>query len=382
MANTTPKAPARRGRQWLCLAVSVAVLATVVLLLFETEDTADVTRTAAPPPAPAVSVIAVSPGPARAVVSAYAELRPRWDAELRSAVSGRILSVHAGALAGSRAAEGTSLFSIEKTRYKTAVAAAELSLEQARLSLLQARNKVTVAQRQFARDGASPPNDLALHLPQLRIAERNVAAAKAQLQTAQRDLADCEVTAPFSGFVTRRLASLGQTVNAGDPLLQLADDRQFEITAGLSQEDWKLLQQPVTGQMADLYHRNGQPLGQARIRQGGGFLDQKTRQMRIFLEITDPQQAVLAGDFLRVAFRGRELSNTLTLPEGTLTRAGHIWLVDGAGLLQRITPRVLFRHGGNITIAAPDGTGPWQVARTPLASFLPGQRVSPKPADG
>ncbi len=382
MANGTTRRPARRSRQWLWLVLSFAVLAAVVLLLYETEDTADVQRTAAPPPAPAVSVLAVAPGPARAVVSAYAELRPRWDAELRSAVSGRILSVHDGALAGARAAKGTPLFSIEKTRYETAVAAAELTLEQARLSLLQARNKVTLARRQFARDGASPPNDLALHLPQLRIAERNVAAAGAQLQTAQRELADCDVAAPFSGFVTRRLASLGQTVNTGDPLLQLSGDLRFEITAELSQEDWKLLEQPVTGQTADLYHRGGQLLGQARIRQGGGFLDPKTRQLRIFLDVTDPPPAVLAGDFLRIAFRGRKLSRTLTLPEGTLSRAGHIWLVDSSGLLQRITPKVLFRHQGNITIAAPEGSGPWQVAQTPLASFLPGQRVSPKPVEG
>ena len=382
MTDATKETPASRGRQWLWLVLSVMVLAAVVLLLFETEDTADVEAAAAPPPAPQVSVLTAAAGPARAAVSVFAELRPRWDAELRSAVSGRILMVHEGALAGTRVTEGTPLFSIEKTRYETAVAAAELALEQARLTLLQARNKVTVAKRQFARDGASPPNDLALHLPQLRIAERNVASAETQLQAALRELEDTAVTAPFSGFVTRRLASLGQTVSAGDPLLQLSDDHQFEITAQLSQEDWSLLEQPLSGQMADLFHRDGRLLGQARIRQGGGFLDPKTRQVRIFLDVTEPQDGVLAGDFLRLAFRGRVLSGTLTLPESTLTRAGHVWLVDGDSLLQRFTPKVLFRSQGTITIAAPEGTGPWRVAKTPLASFLPGQRVSPKPAEG
>lgn len=380
MTDATKENPAPRRRQWLWLVLSVAVLAAVVLLLFETEDTADVEAAAAPPPAPQVSVLTAAAGPARAVVSVFAELRPRWDAELRSAVSGRILMVHDGALAGTRVTKGTPLFSIEKARYETAVAAAELTLEQARLTLLQARNKVTVAERQFARDGASPPNDLALHLPQLRIAEHNVASAEAQLQAALQELEDTAVTAPFSGFVTRRLASLGQTVSAGDPLLQLSDDHQFEITAQLSQEDWKLLEQPLSGQMADLFHRDGRLLGQARIRQGGGFLDPKTRQVRIFLDVANPQDGVLAGDFLRVAFRGRVLSGTLTLPESTLTRAGHVWLVDGDSLLQRITPKVLFRHKGTITIAAPVDTGPWRVAKTPLASFLPGQRVSPKSA--
>ncbi|MEX0304806.1 MAG: efflux RND transporter periplasmic adaptor subunit [Leisingera sp.] len=382
MTDAATEVSAHRRRQWLWLILTVAVLAAVVLLLFGTEDTADVERTAAPPPAAAVSVLTVAPGPARAAVSVFAELRPRWDAELRSAVSGRILAVHEGALAGARVAKGTPLFSIEKTRYETAVAAAELTLEQSKLTLLQARNKVTVAERQFARDGVSPPNDLALHLPQLRIAERNVASARAQLRAALRELEESEVTAPFSGFVTRRLASLGQTVSAGDPLLQLSDDHQFEIAAELSQQNWKLLKQPLSGQKADLYHRDGRLLGQARIRQGGGFLDPKTRQVRIFLDVTDPQDRVLAGDFLRVTFRGRVLSGTLTLPESTLTRAGHVWLVDGDSLLQRITPKVLFRSEGSFTISAPEGTGPWQVAKTPLASFLPGQRVSPKPAEG
>lgn len=382
MTELKMETPARRGRQWLWLLLSVAVLAAVVLLLSETEDTADVERAAGPPPAPTVTVLTVAPAPARAVVPVYAELRPRWDAELRSAVSGRILAVHDGALAGARVAQGAPLFSVEKTRYETAVAAARMTLEEAKLTLLRARNNVTVAERQFARDGASPPNDLALRLPQLRIAERNAASAQAQLQAALRELENTEVAAPFSGIVTRRMASLGQTVSPGEPLLHLSDDRQFEITAELSQDDWKLLEQPVSGQAAELFHRNGQPLGQARIRQGGGFLDQKTRQMRIFLEVTEPQEAVLAGDFLRVDFRGRKLANTLTLPESTLTRAGHVWLVDGDNRLQRLAPDILFRSGGSITIAAPGGPGPWRVARTPLASFLPGQRVSPQTAEG
>ena len=382
MAELTTENPTRRGRQWLWLMVSVAVLAAVVLLLFETEGTVDAARTSAPPPAPAVSILTVAPGTARAVISVYAELRPRWDAEIRSAVSGRILAVHGGALAGARVAQGAPLFSVEKTRYETAVATARMALEEAKLTLLRAQNNVTVARRQFARDGASPPNDLALRLPQQRIAERNLAAARMQLQAALHELEDTEVTAPFAGIVTLRLASLGQTISPGEPLLHLSDDRQFEITAELSQEDWSLLEQPVTDQAADLFHRNGQPLGQARIRQGGGFLDPETRQMRIFLDVAKPQQAVLAGDFLRVAFRGREIANTLTLPESTLTQGGHLWLVDGNNLLQRVAPDVLFRNGGSITIAAPDGRGPWRVAKTPLASFLPGQRVSPKPAEG
>ncbi len=224
MSNTQTVPPAATKRRWLWLGLAITLLAAVIVLLWETEYTADVSRTTTLPPAPSVSVLAVAPSAARAEVSAFAELRPRWDAEIRAAVAGRIIAVQNSALAGTRVVSGTPLIMIEPTPYETAVAEAELAVAQARLALLRAENQVIVARRQFARDGVDPPNELALHIPQLRIAEHGVTSSEAQLNDARRQLADTEISAPFSGFVTRRLASLGQTVSAGEPLLHLSDD--------------------------------------------------------------------------------------------------------------------------------------------------------------
>ena len=382
MSTTTPETLPSPARRWLFILLAVGVLGAVGALLVSTEDTVDVARDTSPPPARIVSVITVDGATAQARVSVFAELRPRWNAEIRAAVSGRILTVHEAALAGTRVAQGTPLFEIERSQYATAVAAAQMALEEAQLARLRAENAVTLARRQFQRDGVEPPNDLALHLPDLRIAERAVASAQAQLAAARQQLSDTTVTAPFSGFVTDRVASLGQTVGAGEALLALSDDSRFELVAELSQADWALLTHPIAGGTARLYHRDGRPAGQARIRQGGGFLDPETRQMRVFLELSDPAPGVLSGDFLRVEFDGRPLRDTLTLPETALTRAGYIWLVGDDDLLRRHAPRILFRSGDTITIAQPDLGGPWRVARTPLSSFLPGQRVAPQPAEG
>ncbi|KPD12865.1 efflux RND transporter periplasmic adaptor subunit [Phaeobacter sp. 11ANDIMAR09] len=384
MPNKTLETSTTATRRWVFIVFAVVMLAAVLIVLSETEDTVDVARSDVPPPAQMVSVLAVEKARTAARISVFAELRPQWNAEIRAAVSGRILTVHEGALAGTRVVAGTPLFEIERSQYETARAAAEMALEEALLARLRAQNNVTVARKQFQRDGTEPPNDLALRLPDLRIAERSVASARAQLTAARQQLADTSVTAPFSGFVTQRTASLGQTVSVGEALLTLSDDSQFELMAELSQEDWSLLEHPIAGGQAELFHRDGRPLGLADIRQGGGFLDPQTRQMRVYLEVSNPAQGVLGGDFLRVTFMGREIADTLTLPETTLTRAGHIWLVDGEDQLLRHTPKVLFRSDGKITIAAPDlvnFSGPWRVAKTPLASFLPGQRVAPELAE-
>lgn len=160
--------------------------------------------------------------------------------------------------------------------------------------------------------------------------------------------------------------------------MQLVDDHRFELVAELNQAEWGLLDHPIAGGTAELFSRDGRHLGKALIRQGGGFLDPATRQIRVFLEVSDPDDGLLSGDFLRVVFPGRRISDTLTLPETALTRAGQVWFVDSDDHLQRFAPDLLFRSDETITIAAPEGVGPWRVATAPLASFLPGLRVTPQ----
>ena len=376
MAVGSTKVSIATKRRWLWVGAALFTLVAVPVLVWESEDAADVMISDTSAPAQVVSVLDVAPAESVATVTAFAELRPRWDAEIRSAVPGRILRVHDAALAGGRVDAGALLFSIETTPYE--VAAAELNLEQARLSLWHAENAVVLARGEFERAGIEPPNELALRLPQLRIAERSVASAEAQLQAAQRRLADTEVIAPFSGFVTERMASLGQTVVAGESLIRLSDDQRFESVVELSEADWALLEHPIAGGPVDLFHRDGTALGRARIREGGGFLDPQTRQRRVFLDVQNADSSVLAGDFVRVEFTGRAIENTLAIPESALTRTGHVWFVDTDDLLGRFEPRILFRSEGRITLSAPNGADGFRVAATPLASFLPGQRVSPR----
>lgn len=370
--------PTQNGRRGLWIGLSLAMLVAIVVLLFGTEDTADVALANTQPTPPPVTVLEVTPATATATVTAFAEVRPRWDAEIHAAVSGRITRVHDAARAGERVEAGTLLFSIEKTPYREAVSAAQLGLEEAQLALERAKAGVTLARRELERAGTSAPNDLVLRLPQLRVAKRAVALAKAQLETARRELSDTEVRAPFSGFITERMASPGQTVGAGDPLVHLSDDRQFELMVELSEADWALLDHPIAGKKGSLFRRDGAPLGEARIRQGGGFLDQRTRQPCVFLEVGSARGGVLAGDFVRVEIRGRPMEDTLSIPESALTRSGHVWIVDVDDLLVRFEPNVLFRADGTVVIVAPKGSRRWRVAITPLASFLPGRRVTPR----
>ncbi|WP_315980971.1 HlyD family efflux transporter periplasmic adaptor subunit [Aliamphritea spongicola] len=205
-----------------------------------------------------------------------------------------------------------------------------------------------------------------------------MAAAEARLNAARLTLQNATTLAPFSGFITERMVSPGQTVNTGDAMIRLVDDSQLELTVELSRNEWALLQQPVAGRQAQLFAEDNRPLGHADIRQGGGFLDQKSRQYRIFLEISNATESpVLSGDFVRVALPGITIPDALNIPASALTQAGKLWYLDRNSQLQHLMPDVISRMQSRLIIRNPDSQiSSWRIATTPLAAFLPGMRVS------
>ncbi len=371
----SPGGASSRGR-WIVLALALVALGAVILFLATAEDTVDVTPARQQPPVQLVSIETLPVSAQTVEVSAYAEIRPRWAAELRAAVTGRVDKVFDSALAGERVNAGTTLITIENSRYVAELAEAELSLKQAQLALWKAENATILARKEFERNKAKPPNDLALRLPELEIARSSVTSSTARVAAAQQQLNDTRITAPFSGFVSERFISPGQSVNAGESLVKLVDDTVFELTVELGRKDWALLQQPLRGSTARIVDQNGKTTAEAMVRQAGGFLDESTRQYKVFLEINQSEsQQILPGDFVRVLLPGVTVPAALSIPAPALTQEGHIWYLDTDNRLLRITPRVLFRRQDRIIIEAPGQAGTWRIATTPLKSFLPGQRA-------
>jgi len=362
--------------RWLWILLSLFILFCVVYVLSYTEDTIDIEEVTTTPSLQLVSVIPVPTGPQTVEVSSFAEVLPRWSAELRSAVSGRVTKVHDSALVGELVKANTTLIEIEKSRYLAELASAEQALKEANLALWTAKNANIIARKEYKRNGTKAPNELALKLPQLNIAKSAEKSAEARLLAARRQLNDTKITAPFSGFVTERFVSPGQTVNIGDPLVKLVDDTSFELEVELGQKDWRLLKKPLDGQISRILDQEGKLIAMADIRRGGGFLDESTRQYKVFLAMDQPSDGkILSGDFVRVLLPGITVPAALEIPASALTQEGYVWYLDKDDRLQRIEPDVLFHRQGRVVVRAPDGIDSLRVAVTPLVSFLPGQQV-------
>lgn len=362
---------------WL-LAASLSFIAVTGWLL-TTKDSIDIEQRASTPALPVVSIETVEVTPATVTVQAFAELKPRWSTEIRAGVGGRITEVTEAALAGSPVNKGTELVRLEDSTYRAELAQAELNLADAHRQLLRAESETAVARRQYRNRGDDQANALALKLPELQVAKQAVTAAEARLAAARVQLAETRISTPFAGIVTRRLVSPGQRVSVGDALIELADNRTLELTAELSRQDWQLLAQPITNHIARLSDSRGKPLGQAKIRQGGGFLDNSSRQYLLFLQVDNAHHSpLLAGDFVQISLPGIRVDQALNLPASAITQNGKVWHLDANNQLRMFTPDILFRRQQRVVIRAPEGALQWRIATTPLAAFLPGQQVQPR----
>jgi RND family efflux transporter MFP subunit len=126
--------------------------------------------------------------------------------------------------------KGELLFEIDPSDYQAAVDNASANLQQAEANALQAQQNLT-RQTELFKKNVVGEQDYQNAQDQYYAASANVAAARAQLQTAQLNLRYTKVYAPVDGYLTNVNTSAGTYVNAGEQLLALVDASSFWVAA-------------------------------------------------------------------------------------------------------------------------------------------------------
>ncbi|MGL1956342.1 MAG: efflux RND transporter periplasmic adaptor subunit [Colwellia sp.] len=361
------------------LVFSIIVFIVVIVLLNLNKDTIEIEKSTQDLARQLVSVEKAVTQSANAKIKIFTEVKPRWQVTLTASIRGTIIHVYDNALVGEKVNKGEVLMEIESTAYIAELRAAELALKQAELELRKAKNSTIVAKKLFGSKGIPPPNDLAIHIPEQQIAKSLVISAQARVDAAKQSLRETKITAPFTGIVTGRLVSLGQSISAGEHLLQFVDNQVFELKAKVNHKQWLLLQQPITQQIAQVYSQTGERIGSAKARIASGVLDEATRQYIIYLDVENSvTNKIMVGAFVQIVMTGVTKSHTLNVPASAITQNGNIWFIDEDNRLQKFVADILYRDDDRAVVYAPKYNSDWQVAVTPLASFLPGQQVDIK----
>lgn len=262
----------------------------------------------------------------------------RDDARLATSAAGRLEFV---AEVGSRLQAGELVARLEDH-------AAKLHLEDARSEVARIKVQLELAQRQSDRlQSLADNNSIAAN--QLDEAKAQVAQLAAQqrqaevrVHTAEYELRQTRVLAPFPGIVTERLAQRGEYAATGAAIVHLVDVDNLEARVQAPLALAALVQPGMR-----LPTRAAGATSSARVRSVVAVGDERSRQFE--LRVALDQGAMLVGNAIEIALPERAAENTLAVPRDALVEradGSYVVRISADGDSERVPVSVGASDGG------------------------------------
>jgi membrane fusion protein (multidrug efflux system) len=276
------------------------------------------------PPPPAVEIMTLE---SRAIPLSYTyagRISAFREVQVRAQVGGILME--RAYVEGARVEAGDVLFRVDPKTYEAELAKASAQVQTAKAQLAQAQRDQARATELFERKvGSAKTRDDAVSAVEL--AEAAVAAASAQLQSAQINLDYATVRAPIGGVTSVDVVPEGSLVGVGtadsllttitqlDPVyvnFSFTDANNAEIRsiadAQKKEGDIKLTASLTFGDGSS-YDRTGE------IDFTSSSIDVQTGTIRSRAVFDNPDLALIPGQFVRVTITGMTLDSAIVVPE-------------------------------------------------------------------
>jgi RND family efflux transporter MFP subunit len=258
-----------------------------------------------------VSLAELASGPAIS-----GNLQAAQEATVRAQISGTVLQTLADE--GSRVSSGTLLARIDDRTIRDQYLSA-------RSAVTSAQSNADVAQRNLERNerlasaGAIADRDLETSRSQNVAAQSQLADAKARLTLQEKQLADAQVRAPFTGIISKRQVSGGDHVQPGGEMFTVIDPTSMRLEAAVPASQLSAISvgSPV------LFSVSGYPDRSftGKITRINPVADPTTGQVRVVVSLPNTGNNLVGGLFAegRVASERR---NALVAPTGAVDVTG------------------------------------------------------------
>lgn len=356
----------RRLLGWAVALLVLALLGAGAARLLQTrraEQAAAQARPAAPVAAPALQL-------------AEADLLTLQGAELARtlAVSGSLKAVNTAFVKAKVAAELKSLAVREGDTVRAGQVLAQLDtteydwrLRQAEQQAAAAKAQLDIAQRQLANNralvaqGFISPTALDTSVSNEAGAQATLLAAQAAVELARKARADATLTAPIGGLVAQRLAQPGERVGVDARIVEIVDLSRLEVEVAVAPDDLAALR---VGAPARLQVDGGSAPVAGRVVRVNPSAQAGSRTVPAYVAV-DSHPALRQGLFVRGVVE-LERRNALVLPESALR-------------MDQARPYVLKLAGDQVRAVAPTLGARGQVGGQDmlevLAGLSPGDRV-------
>lgn len=249
------------------------------------------------------------------------------------------------------------------------ISAAEINapLAQAETQLAQARRNLEREQRLLAK--AATTRETVKNL------EESVRLAEAAREQAQTMVGYTTITAPISGLVAQKFASVGDLATPGAPLLTIENNNRLQVAVAVPEA---LLAQIKSGDTLSLTIPSAAFTGTGRVVEIAPAADPTSRTALVKLAVTADN--LRPGQFARVTLPDANINNAIALPASAVIAFGQmekVFVVEGGAAHLRLV-RTGERHDGQLEILS-GLSGNEQVVSSGAAALSDGQAVRVQP---
>jgi membrane fusion protein (multidrug efflux system) len=302
-----------------------------------------------PPPAE-VGVVTVQLRPVSLVVELPGRLEASRVAQVRARAAGIVqkrLFVE-----GSDVRAGQPLFQIDASSLQAVVSSAQAALARSQAGLTQATAQAE-RYRPLVEANAISKQEYVNAVAAQKTAEADVAAAKANLRTAQIGLGYATVTAPISGRIGRALVTEGALVGQGEATPLAVIQQINPMYVNFTQSAAEVLQLRKALAQGKLKRAAGAEGAMVRVMLEDGSehpnpgkllfsdltVDATSGQITLRAEVPNPNGTLVPGLYVRVRLEQAKAGNAVLLPQQAVTRSAQgdsVMVVDKEG---KVSPR-------------------------------------------
>jgi RND family efflux transporter MFP subunit len=236
---------------------------------------------------------------------------------------------------------------VDPKDYELAVERAVAAVARAQVSLEREEAEAVVAREEWdaLNPGEQPPSGLVVREPQVRQAEAELAAARADLRAAELALERTKVSVPFDGTVVSESVDVGQYVTPGAPVATVYGTEAVEVRLPLENRELEWFDVPggsaAKGPRAEVELSFGGTVHswEGRVTRMETQVDPGSRMVHVVVEIPRPfdtsggrRPALLPGSFVDVRIFGRTVEEVVALPRHAIRDGGVVWVVEDGTL--------------------------------------------------
>lgn len=315
---------------------------------------------------------------------------PYLIAEVRPQVSGIIQKRQFDE--GGNVKAGTSLYQIDPSIYQADLESAKANLARAQATLTSAQLRNDRFQG-LAAENAVSQQEKDDAFAAFKLAQAEVAAARAALRTAEINLAYTRVTAPIGGRIGRSMVTPGALVQQGQAQAMATIQQLDPMYVDLTQSTAELLQlrrDLESGQLTS----NGKNAAKVRLLLEDGSqyphsgelqfsditVDQNTGTVTVRAVFPNPDNTLLPGMYVRAALEEGVQSDAIVVPQKAISRDNTgtpvALVVKEDNTVERRTVRTARAMGDQWLIAAGLNEGD-KIIVEGIQRARPGQAVEP-----